>query len=60
MDASSRPHITRKLRNKLGTSPPSTPLGGTSALPQPGLISSLPITAGPFLNPHSLAVNELP
>ncbi|KAF8074599.1 hypothetical protein FPV67DRAFT_1725572 [Lyophyllum atratum] len=60
MDSSSRPHITRKLRNKLGTSPPPTPLGSTTALPQPGLISSLPITSGPFLNPHSLAVDELP
>ncbi|KAF5383658.1 hypothetical protein D9615_003845 [Tricholomella constricta] len=69
IDASSRPHITRKLRNKLGTSPPPTPLGGASnssasALshlgPGLGLISSLPITSGPFLNPHSLAVDELP
>ncbi|KAG5641306.1 hypothetical protein DXG03_005555 [Asterophora parasitica] len=60
MDVSSRPHITRKLRNKLGTSPPPTPLGGATALPQPGLISSLPITSGPFLNPHSLSVDELP
>ncbi|GLB43274.1 putative sds3-like [Lyophyllum shimeji] len=61
LDSASRPHITRKLRNKLGTSPPPTPLGGsTTALPTPGLISSLPITSGPFLNPHSLAVDELP
>ncbi|KAG6831096.1 hypothetical protein H0H92_012773 [Tricholoma furcatifolium] len=60
MDSSSRPHITRKLRNKLGTSPPPTPLGSTSSLPQTGLISSLPITSGPFLNPHSLSVDELP
>ncbi|KAJ7693943.1 hypothetical protein B0H17DRAFT_1009776 [Mycena rosella] len=55
----SRPHITRKLRNKLGTSPPPTPLGAPgSALTN--VISSLPITAGPFLNPHSLAVDEIP
>ncbi|KAG6919523.1 hypothetical protein DXG01_005113 [Tephrocybe rancida] len=61
MDSSSRPHITRKLRNKLGTSPPPTPLGSTtSSAPQAGLISSLPITSGPFLNPHSLSVDELP
>ncbi|KAH0582699.1 hypothetical protein H2248_010618 [Termitomyces sp. 'cryptogamus'] len=61
MDASSRQHITRKLRNKLGTSPPPTPLGSaTSSATQAGLISSLPITSGPFLNPHSLSVDELP
>ncbi|KAJ6466706.1 hypothetical protein C8R47DRAFT_1025100 [Mycena vitilis] len=58
----SRPHITRKLRNKMGTSPPPTPLGA----PVPGLtngaglISNLPITSGPFLNPHSLSVDEIP
>ncbi|KAJ7167561.1 hypothetical protein C8R46DRAFT_1093408 [Mycena filopes] len=69
----SRPHITRKLRNKMGTSPPPTPLGGPGSaltngtglnpglgLGGPGGISSLPITAGPFLNPHSLAVDEIP
>jgi hypothetical protein len=66
LDSTSRPHITRKLRNKLGTSPPPTPLGAPgSALPNgtgvgAGLISSLPITTGPFLNPHSLSVDELP
>ncbi|KAJ7715137.1 hypothetical protein B0H16DRAFT_1435207 [Mycena metata] len=72
----SRPHITRKLRNKMGTSPPPTPLGapgstltnGTGLNPGLGLgpgaglglISSLPITSGPFLNPHSLSVDEIP
>jgi hypothetical protein len=65
LDSSSRPHITRKLRNKLGTSPPPTPLGGAGvALPGlnvgAGLASNLPITTGPFLNPHSLSVDELP
>ncbi|KAG6891595.1 hypothetical protein C0992_002633 [Termitomyces sp. T32_za158] len=55
MDSSSRQHITRKLRNKLGTSPPPTPLGPNTSAPQTGLISSLPITSGPFLNPHSLS-----
>lgn len=63
MDSQSRPHITRKLRNKLGTgtSPPPTPL--TNATPGTGGIASIssgPITAGPFLNPHSLSVDELP
>ncbi|PPR06160.1 hypothetical protein CVT24_000707 [Panaeolus cyanescens] len=66
LDSHSRPPITRKLRNKLGTSPPPTPLnvfanpllpGATAA---GGLASNLPITTGPFLNPHSLAVDELP
>ncbi|TFK39476.1 hypothetical protein BDQ12DRAFT_681847 [Crucibulum laeve] len=64
LESHSRPPITRKLRNKMGTSPPPTPLGAAgSTLPNgtnPTLISSLPITTGPFLNPHSLAVDELP
>jgi len=66
LDSTTRPHTTRKLRNKLGTYPPPTPLGAPgSALPNGtgaggGLISSLPITTGPFLNPHSLSVDELP
>ncbi|KAL0065880.1 hypothetical protein AAF712_007184 [Marasmius tenuissimus] len=65
LDSQSRPHITRKLRNKIGTSPPPTPLHGTSAASAPnglnvGAISNLPITTGPFLNPHSLSVDEIP
>ncbi|KAJ7498573.1 hypothetical protein FB451DRAFT_1384379 [Mycena latifolia] len=58
----SRPHITRKLRNKMGTSPPPTPLGapGSTLTNGTGLISNLPITSGPFLNPHSLSVDEIP
>ena len=28
LDSQSRPHVTRKLRNKLGTSPPPTPAAG--------------------------------
>ncbi|KAI0653152.1 hypothetical protein C8Q70DRAFT_1038054 [Cubamyces menziesii] len=64
MDSQSRPHITRKLRNKMnGTSPPPTPVPGG----HPGLgngaiasISSGPVTSGPLLNPHSLSVDELP
>ncbi|EKM50539.1 uncharacterized protein PHACADRAFT_263876 [Phanerochaete carnosa HHB-10118-sp] len=61
LDSQSRPHITRKLRNKLGgTSPPPTPLA--SGTPGGGIssITSGPITSGPFLNPHSLSVDELP
>ncbi|KAF8654636.1 hypothetical protein AX16_003489 [Volvariella volvacea WC 439] len=61
LDVQTRPHITRKLRNKLGTSPPPTPLGGPGTLiPNTNGISSLPITTGPFLNPHSLSVDEIP
>ncbi|KAK7054130.1 hypothetical protein R3P38DRAFT_2683820 [Favolaschia claudopus] len=64
----SRPHITRKLRNKMGgggggTSPPPTPLGApavANGAAGPGLISTLPVTSGPFLNPHSLSVDEIP
>ncbi|KAG6844533.1 hypothetical protein H0H87_006117 [Tephrocybe sp. NHM501043] len=58
-DSSSRAHVTRKLRNKPGTSPPPTP-HELSATPQNGFISSLPITSGPFLDPHSLSVDDLP
>ncbi|KAF8159868.1 hypothetical protein B0H34DRAFT_705163 [Crassisporium funariophilum] len=71
LDSHSRPPITRKLRNKLGTSPPPTPHSGpASAHPNTGFInifntpntntSHLPFTTGPFLNPHSLSVDELP
>ncbi|KXN86724.1 hypothetical protein AN958_09715 [Leucoagaricus sp. SymC.cos] len=56
LDAHSRPPITRKLRNKLGTSPPPTPGPPVNG----ALISSLPITTGPFPNPHSLSVDEIP
>ena len=61
-DPQSRPHITRKLRNKMGTSPPPTPLGAPGVVLPVGAnaISHLPITTGPFLNPHSLSVDELP
>ncbi|KAI0085755.1 hypothetical protein BDY19DRAFT_390677 [Irpex rosettiformis] len=60
LDSQSRPHITRKLRNKLGgTSPPPTPLA--SATPGTGVaMANGAITGGPFLNPHSLSVDELP
>ncbi|KAJ3826261.1 hypothetical protein F5880DRAFT_125565 [Lentinula raphanica] len=66
LDSQNRAHITRKLRNKMGTPPPMTPLGsqpGNPAQPNagiPGSISSFPITSGPFLNPHSLSVDEIP
>ncbi len=65
MDAQSRPHITRKLRNKLGggTSPPPTPTPGGHAGHGNGAIASIssgPVTTGPVLNPHSLSVDELP
>ncbi|EKM75756.1 hypothetical protein AGABI1DRAFT_24554, partial [Agaricus bisporus var. burnettii JB137-S8] len=56
LDAHSRPPLTRKLRNKLGTSPPPTPAPPVNS----ALISSLPITSGPFPNPHSLSVDEIP
>ena len=57
LDSQSRPHITRKLRNRLGTSPPPTPLASHP--------NGIPNTAGPtppglIINPHSLSVDELP
>ncbi|KAF8330523.1 hypothetical protein F5887DRAFT_1000343 [Amanita rubescens] len=61
LDSQSRPHITRKLRNKLGTSPPPTPLGNSNVTYVNGTgLSNIAITTGPFLNPHSLSVDELP
>lgn len=58
LDSQTRAHITRKLRNKLGTSPPPTPLGlGTFGI---GNGSMTPITSGPLTNPHSLSVDEIP
>jgi len=56
LDSQSRAHITRKLRNKLGTSPPPTPLGhGTF-----GNGTMTPLTSGLLTNPHSLSVDEIP
>ena len=63
-DPQSRPHITRKLRNKMGgTSPPPTPVpGGYPGLGNGAIasIASGPVTTGPQTNPHSLSVDELP
>ncbi|KIY44995.1 hypothetical protein FISHEDRAFT_50216, partial [Fistulina hepatica ATCC 64428] len=71
LDSQSRPPITRKLRNKGtsggGTSPPPTPLNGIHNPMLAGLgltpavnIANVPVTTGPFLNPHSLSVDDLP
>ncbi|KAF8548853.1 hypothetical protein OG21DRAFT_1515837 [Imleria badia] len=58
LDSQTRAHITRKLRNKLGTSPPPTPLGlGAFGL---GNGSVTPMASGPLTNPHSLSVDEIP
>lgn len=57
LDSQSRPHITRKLRNRLGTSPPSTPLASHPN----GMPNGVgPTPPGPVTNPHSLSVDELP
>ncbi|KAI6044459.1 hypothetical protein EDC04DRAFT_2865925 [Pisolithus marmoratus] len=58
LDIQSRIHITRKLRNKVGTSPPPTPLGLAALGITNG--STTPITTGPVTNPHSLSVDEIP
>ncbi|KAI6167306.1 hypothetical protein EDD17DRAFT_1539785 [Pisolithus thermaeus] len=58
LDIQSRVHITRKLRNKVGTSPPPTPLGLAAFGITNG--SATPITTGPVSNPHSLSVDEIP
>lgn len=55
LDSQSRPHITRKLRNQLGGSPPHSPLTTTPNGNVPG-----PVTMGPLVNPHSLSIDELP
>ncbi|OJA21198.1 hypothetical protein AZE42_01357 [Rhizopogon vesiculosus] len=61
LDVQSRSHITRKLRNKVGSSPPPTPLPLRGENLANGLLgSATPITTGPFTNPHSLSVDELP
>ena len=63
LDSQSRPHNTRKLRNKVGgNSPPPTPmLGGASGLAIGNAASGTGnMNSGPFNNPHSLSVDELP
>ena len=55
LDSQSRPHITRKLRNQLGGSPPHSPLTTTPNGTVPG-----PVAVGPLVNPHSLSIDELP
>jgi hypothetical protein len=57
LDPQSRPHITRKLRNRLGTSPPPTPL---ASHPNGVTNGTGPTPPGPITNPHSLSVDELP
>ena len=61
LDLQSRSHITRKLRNKVGSSPPPTPLPLRGENSANGVLgTTTPITTGPFINPHSLSVDELP
>ncbi|KLO08060.1 hypothetical protein SCHPADRAFT_908933 [Schizopora paradoxa] len=66
LDSQSRPHITRKLRNKMSSPPPSTSLFGSSHGGASGSQSSqfahhqLPATVVPVPNPNSLSVDELP
>ncbi|EJD07424.1 uncharacterized protein FOMMEDRAFT_73761 [Fomitiporia mediterranea MF3/22] len=62
LDSQSRSHITRKLRNKLGGSPPPSGYAGgyTYGNNNANGLSSLPATVVPVPNPHSLSVDELP
>ena len=57
LDSHSRPPITRKLRNKLGTSPPPTPHNASNTNHS---ISMSGANTFSFLNPHSLSVDEIP
>lgn len=57
LDSQSRSHITRKLRNKLGGSPPPS---GYSGYTSTNGVTSLPATVVPVPNPNSLSVDELP
>lgn len=57
LDSQSRPHITRKLRNKMGgTSPPPPAFSFSHGQGPP----PLPTTVVPVPNPNSLSVDELP
>ncbi len=54
LDSQSRSHITRKLRNKIGSSPPPTPYAaGATHSSSNGSVALVP-------NPNSLSVDELP
>ena len=58
LDSHSRPPITRKLRNKLGSSPPPpTPHYASNTNHS---ISISGANTFSFLNPHSLSVDEIP
>ncbi|KAF8579908.1 hypothetical protein K439DRAFT_1637481 [Ramaria rubella] len=60
LDSQSRPHITRKLRNKVGPAH-STP-GGRSPSPSSTSHTALPmqLNTTPLTNPYSLALDTLP
>ncbi|EIN09457.1 hypothetical protein PUNSTDRAFT_143013 [Punctularia strigosozonata HHB-11173 SS5] len=58
LDSQARPHITRKLRNKLGNSPPPTP--GHAGHGNASAAGVGPPINGPGTNPLSLSVDELP
>ncbi|TDL23761.1 hypothetical protein BD410DRAFT_838768 [Rickenella mellea] len=55
LDSQSRPHITRKLRNKLNNSPPPTPFTAGQAPPTHPTTTFIPVP-----NPNSLSIDELP
>jgi len=59
LDSQSRPHITRKLRNKLNGSPPPPVAAPTT---RPNLSTPPPYFsgAGALLNPNTLLVDEIP
>lgn len=60
LEAQSRSHITRKLRNKLGGSPPPSSYGGYASGATTSNGAALPATVVPVPNPNSLSVDELP
>ena len=55
LDSQSRPHITRKLRNKMAASPPPPPSFNSTQMS-----NTLTSTVMPSPNPNSLSVDELP
>ncbi|KZP30507.1 hypothetical protein FIBSPDRAFT_814801 [Athelia psychrophila] len=63
LDSQSRPHITRKLRNKLGASPPpASAAAAVSARPNMNGTTGTPppLFSGALLNPNTLLVDEIP